>query len=311
MPGPSPGTGVTARTVVSTNVLGTWNVLQAAVEAGVERFVGLSSINAQGSSGGWRETAYLPIDDDYPHHPMTPYQLSKHLMEEVCRSFSERYRLVTICLRPVFVVHPANPHLDGLGTAAFVEPWRDEYWAYVDVRDVADAVVRSLQVQGVRHDRFLLSARDTSVPDETRALVEREYPAVPWPTVDPERYFAGDPFRSLIDCSHAHEVLGLAASSLVARRGSRQTQGDSRAHHLGRVHPHRARRGRARGGQGDHLGARAVRPRLRHLHAAPAGGAHGRRRLPRAVARRDAIRSASRTSGSWCTRTPTGATGRC
>ena len=26
--------------VVSTNVLGTWNVLQAAVEAGVERFVG-------------------------------------------------------------------------------------------------------------------------------------------------------------------------------------------------------------------------------------------------------------------------------
>lgn len=194
--------------VVSTNVLGTWNVLQAAVEAGVERFVGLSSINAQGSSGGWRETAYLPIDDAYPHHPMTPYQLSKHLMEEVCRSFSERYPVVTICLRPVFVVHPANPHLDDLGTAAFVDPWRDEYWAYVDVRDVADAVVRSLQVQGVRHDRFLLSARDTSVPDETRALVAREYPAVPWPTVDPERYFAGDPFRSLIDCTHAHEVLG-------------------------------------------------------------------------------------------------------
>lgn len=194
--------------VVSTNVVGTFNALQAAVEAGVERFVGLSSINAQGSSGGWRETAYLPIDDDYPHHPMTPYQLSKHLMEEACRSFSERYPLVTICLRPVFVVHPANPNLDGLGTAAFVEPWRDEYWAYVDVRDVADAVVRSLQVQGLRHDRFLLSARDTSVPDETRALVAREYPGVPWPTVDPERYFAGDPFRSLIDCSHAHEVLG-------------------------------------------------------------------------------------------------------
>ena len=194
--------------VVSTNVLGTWNVLQAAVEAGVERFVGLSSINAQGSSGGWRETEYLPIDDDYPHHPMTPYQLSKHLMEEVCRSFSERYSLVTICLRPVFVLHPLSPHLETLGTASFVDPWRDEYWAYVDVRDVADAVVRSLRVQGVQHDRFLLSARDTSVPDETRPLVEREFPDVPWPTIDPGRYFADDPFRSLIDCTHAHEVLG-------------------------------------------------------------------------------------------------------
>ena len=46
--------------VVSTNVLGTWNVLQAAVEAGVERFVGLSSINAQGSSGGWRRNRLPP-----------------------------------------------------------------------------------------------------------------------------------------------------------------------------------------------------------------------------------------------------------
>jgi nucleoside-diphosphate-sugar epimerase len=194
--------------VVSTNVLGTFNVLQAAVEAGVGRVVALSSINAQGSSGGWRETLYLPIDDDYPHHPMTPYQLSKHLLEETCRSFSERYPLVTVCLRPVFVLHPATPHRDTLGTAAFVEPWRDEYWAYVDVRDVADAVVRSLRVEGLQHDRFLLAARDTSVPDETRALVAREFPEVPWPAVDPERYFAADPYRSLIDCTHAREVLG-------------------------------------------------------------------------------------------------------
>ena len=194
--------------VMSTNVVGTFNVLQAAVEAGVERFVGLSSINAQGSSGGWRETAYLPIDDDYPHHPMTPYQLSKHLMEEVCRSFSERHPLVTICLRPVFVLHPATPHRETLGTAAFVDPWRDEYWAYVDVRDVADAVVRALRVQDVQHERFLLAARDTSVPEETRTLVTREFPEVPWPTVDPDRYFAGDPYRSLIDCSRAREVLG-------------------------------------------------------------------------------------------------------
>ena len=93
-------------------------------------------------------------------------------------------------------------------TTAFVDPWRDEYWAYVDVRDVADAVVRALRVQGVNHDRFLLSAQDTSVPEETRALVDREFPEVPWPTVDPDRYFADDPYRSLIDCTHALEVLG-------------------------------------------------------------------------------------------------------
>ena len=194
--------------VVSTNVLGTWNVLQAAVEAGVERFVGLSSINAQGSSGGWRETAYLPIDDAYPHHPMTPYQLSKHLMEEVCRSFSERYPVVTICLRPVFVVHPANPHLDGLGTAAFVEPWRDEYWAYVDVRDVADAVVEACRCK----------ACDTigccSLPGTPRSPTRRgpwSRGSIPWcrgPRSILSATSPATPSARSIDCTRAHEVLG-------------------------------------------------------------------------------------------------------
>jgi nucleoside-diphosphate-sugar epimerase len=197
--------------VLSTNVLGTWNVLQAAVEAGVGRVIGLSSINAQGSTGGWRATKYLPIDDAYPHHPMTPYQLSKHLMEETCRSFSERHGIVTICLRPVVVAHPASPHMGDFGTDAFIETWRDELWAYVDVRDVAEAVIRSLHLEGVMHDRFLLAARDTSVAVDTRTLVEREYPQVPWPGVAPDAWFAGEPHRSLIDCHHAREVLGWQA----------------------------------------------------------------------------------------------------
>ena len=194
--------------VISTNVLGTWNVLQAAVEAGAERVVSLSSINAQGSVGGWRPTEYLPIDDDYPHHPMTPYQLSKHLMEEVCRAYTERHQLITICLRPVFVAQAGSPDSDGFGTPAFVEGWRDDFWAYVDVRDVAEAVVLSLRLKGIAHDRFLLAARDTSVREETRTLVEREYAHVPWPTVEPEGYFEANPYRSLIDCRHAHQVLG-------------------------------------------------------------------------------------------------------
>jgi UDP-glucose 4-epimerase len=197
--------------VMSTNVLGTWNVLQAAVDTGVERVVALSSINAQGSVGGWRPTEYLPIDDAHPHHPMTPYQLSKHLMEEVCRSYSERHGLATICLRPVFVAHPASPHPAHFGTDVSLETWRDNYWAYVDVRDVVDAVIRSLRQEGVLHERILLAARDTSVAEPTRDLVERFYPDVPWPGVEPDHYFSDDPHRSLIDCHHAREVLGWEA----------------------------------------------------------------------------------------------------
>jgi nucleoside-diphosphate-sugar epimerase len=202
-----PGDHVDGPTVMATNVLGTWNVLQSCAEMGIRRVVCLSSINAQGSVGGHRTTDYLPIDDDYPHHPLTPYQLSKHLLEEMCRAFSERYGMVTLCLRPVWVARPDKDATPGFGTDAFVGEWRDDYWAYVDVRDVADAVVRSLRVVGVRHDCFLLAARDTSVARETRELVSHEYPDVPWPKVDPGDYFADAPHRSLIDCHHAREVL--------------------------------------------------------------------------------------------------------
>jgi nucleoside-diphosphate-sugar epimerase len=158
--------------------------------------------------GGHRPTEYLPIDDAYPHHPMSPYQLSKHLVEEMCRMVSERHGIVTLCLRPVWVTRPEQYGSVGFGTDAFLEQWCRDLWAYVDIRDVGDAVMRCLELQGVRHDRFLLAAADTSAHVETRTLVARELPAVPWPGIGPDEYVFADPFRSLIDCSHAQAVLG-------------------------------------------------------------------------------------------------------
>jgi nucleoside-diphosphate-sugar epimerase len=191
--------------VMRTNVLGTWSVLQAAADAGVGRSVVFSSVNAQGSVGGHRPPAYLPIDDDHPHHPMTPYQLSKHLVEETCRAVSERYGMVTLCLRPVWITTPDR--YAAFGTAAFEEEWRPELWAYVDIRDVADAVERALTLDGVLHDRFLLAARDTSSIHPTRELVDAWYGSVSWrPEVD--RSPGGDAFGSLVDCRHARDVLG-------------------------------------------------------------------------------------------------------
>jgi nucleoside-diphosphate-sugar epimerase len=194
--------------VMATNVLGTWNVLQAATEVGVRRVISFSSVNALGAVGGWQPTSHLPVDDAYPAHPSTPYQLSKHLGEEICRSFSERHGIVTLCLRPVWVTNPATYAEPTFGSERFVEQWRDEFWAYVDVRDVVDAALRCLSLDGVRHDRFLLAAADTSVDIPTRDLVERHHPSIPWPLHGPAAWVADDPYRTLVDCSHARTVLG-------------------------------------------------------------------------------------------------------
>ena len=176
--------------VMQTNVMGSWNVLQAAQENGVRRVVFFSSINAQGSVLTGHPPAVLPIDDDYPHHPATPYQLSKHLGEEICRSFSERHGMITLCLRPTWVTQPRDYTQAGFGTDGFLAAWQPDLWAYVDVRDVGNAVLRCLQLEGILHDCFLLAADDTSAHIPTaelrraplcrRALAHDRPPALFW-----------------------------------------------------------------------------------------------------------------------------------
>ena len=192
--------------VLSVNVQGTWNVLLACVELNVGRVVAYSSVNALGCVGGHRPADRLPIGDDYSRHPMSAYQLSKHLVEETCRSFTNKHGLVTICLRPVYVSAPDEYKPD----------WRDpdgrwmvnEYFAYVDIRDVCRAALLGLSAENVTHDAFLLTADDTAVTVPTKELVARHYSDVPWMDVDRDAYLSGNPFRSLFDCAHAKQVLG-------------------------------------------------------------------------------------------------------
>ena len=196
--------------VFTVNVQGTWNVLLACQEAGVPRVVFYSSVNALGNFLGHRASEYLPIDDDYPRHPMSPYQLSKHLGEETCRMFSDRYGLVTVCLRPVYVAQPDHypPWRERERRRERSPEWgKNDYWSYVDVRDVCEAALLGLTVENVRHDAFLLTADDNIVGIPSVELVERYYPDTRWKQ-DKEAYFADQPYRSLVDCSHAKEVLG-------------------------------------------------------------------------------------------------------
>lgn len=195
--------------VLQVNMQGTWNVLIACQEAGVPRVVFYSSINALGCVGGHRPAQYLPIDDEYPRHPMSPYQLSKHLGEEACRSYSNKHGIVTICLRPGYVAAPDHyTNFLQRGTPEERGAWqKDEYWGYVDRRDVCDAGLRALTVENVLHDAFILFADDTTIDVPTIELVEKHYPDTPWKQ-DKKAYFADNPYRTVFDCTHAKQVLG-------------------------------------------------------------------------------------------------------
>lgn len=201
--------------VLAINVPGTWNVCAACEEAGVRRIVYASSINALGAVGGHSPAKYLPIDDNYPCHPAPGYQLSKYLSDEVLKSYTYRFRMTTLSLRFGLIVEPPDLARSRRRWSfiAMPEPVRlrmgtDEYWAYVDVRDAADAVVKACVAEDVEHEEFLIFASDSTVSVPTPQLVAEHHSDIPWPNVSQEDYFAESPYRSLMDCTKAERVLG-------------------------------------------------------------------------------------------------------
>jgi UDP-glucose 4-epimerase len=77
------------------NVDGTHNLLVAARDAGVKRFVFSSSSSVYGDV----EEKDLPTSEDAELNPMSPYALHKLIGEQYCKLFSELYGLETVCLR--------------------------------------------------------------------------------------------------------------------------------------------------------------------------------------------------------------------
>jgi len=75
------------------NVTGTLNMLVAARDAGVRRFVFAASSSAYG------DTPTLPKIETMVPQPLSPYALTKLVGEEYCRLFTELYGLETVCLR--------------------------------------------------------------------------------------------------------------------------------------------------------------------------------------------------------------------
>ncbi|MDW5562361.1 MAG: SDR family oxidoreductase [Methanomassiliicoccus sp.] len=82
------------------NVLGTLNVLSAALQAGVERVINASSSSVYG------KVQYLPFDEKHPTQPVSPYGVSKLAAEHYCRVFYEVYGLPTVSLRYFTVYGP-------------------------------------------------------------------------------------------------------------------------------------------------------------------------------------------------------------
>jgi nucleoside-diphosphate-sugar epimerase len=165
-----------AETVFRINTMGTFNVHQAACEAGMRKVVHASTNSIYGfhfrKDGAVPFPDYLPIDEDHPQRPADPYGLSKKLGEEIAMSFSRQFAIATVAVRICWVWFPQNIN-EYIAAAGNPESFMG-YWSWVDCRDAATAFRLALEAEGLsRFESFLISSSDNGTLIETRDLVRR------------------------------------------------------------------------------------------------------------------------------------------
>jgi nucleoside-diphosphate-sugar epimerase len=162
------------------NTMGTYNVIDAAVKAGIGKIVFASSETTYGVcfADGERKPEYLPVDEEHPTIPEDSYAMSKVANEVTARSFQRRTGFDIYGLRINNVV---EPHEYEQNFPAYLENpdlRRRNIFAYIDARDLGHMVDRCLAVDGLGYQVFNVSNNNHSVATPTSDLVNRFYSGV-------------------------------------------------------------------------------------------------------------------------------------
>ncbi|WP_430249801.1 NAD-dependent epimerase/dehydratase family protein [Neorhizobium sp. DAR64860/K0K1] len=137
------------------NVMGTYNVLEAAMKLGVRKVVIASSETTYGVcfAEGDKNFHAFPLEEDYDSDPMDSYGLSKVVNEKTARAFAMRYGADVYALRIGNVIEPDE--YDNF--ADFLEQpmsRKRNAWSYIDARDLGQIVHLCLEKGGLGYQVF-------------------------------------------------------------------------------------------------------------------------------------------------------------
>lgn len=161
------------------NAMGTWNLFEAARQAGVRRVVHCSSSSATGLdiSNPGMPPLYLPVDEAHPARATDAYGLSKLCGERIAEAFSRR-GMEVIVIRPVFVAFPemADFMRGKPGPEGRVEAM-PYLRAYISPEDCARGFAAAVEVDYAGFELFFLAADDCFAIEPTVARMEALYGA--------------------------------------------------------------------------------------------------------------------------------------
>lgn len=163
------------------NTLSTYNVIDAALKAGIRKVIFASSETTYGVcfADGERKPDYLPMDEEHPTVPEDSYAMSKVCNEAMARSFQARSGVDIYGLRINNVIEP-HEYAENFPEYLKNPDLRlRNIFAYIDARDLGQMVERCLQTDGLGFEMFNVANDDHSVGLTTAELVERYYQGVP------------------------------------------------------------------------------------------------------------------------------------
>ncbi|GIJ60794.1 epimerase [Virgisporangium aurantiacum] len=167
-----------APVVFANNTQATFTVLWTAAALGVRRFAIASSVSAAGRSFNPHRPlpAAYPVDETMPADLGDPYGLSKQVDELTLGTVCRRFGAAGVALRLPLMIAPSNLELMRRADLASEV---GNGWAWLDVRDGAEAFRLALTVPLTGAHVVHLAAAEIFPDGETEELLDRHAPGVP------------------------------------------------------------------------------------------------------------------------------------
>jgi len=160
--------------VIEANTIGTLNLLMAARDTGIEKLVQTSTSEVYGTA------RYVPINEDHPKQPQSPYSASKIAADAIALSFYHSFDLPVALIRPFNTYGPRQsdraviPSIisqaltkDSL-TLGNMTPTRD----FTFVTDTAEGFIKVAESEkSLGTEINIGSGREISIEDLTRKII--------------------------------------------------------------------------------------------------------------------------------------------
>lgn len=175
---------------VDTNVSGTLNICQAAKDSGVERIIVTSTSEIYGTA------QYVPIDENHPRQPQSPYSATKIGADAIAKSFYNAFNLPVVIARPFNTYGPRQSARAIIPTiisqiangqrkikVGDLSPTRD----FNFVEDTCRGFLALAQAKGIEGEEFnIATGTEVSMADTLSLIAELMHADVEY-IVDPER----------------------------------------------------------------------------------------------------------------------------